>query len=366
MFKYCTNCGSKMPADNLFCTNCGMKFNQENNYNVNPQNNFTTPVQNTNYQQNANRMVNTNMQMRTQNNYSNANNYQQNQMQQHNQMINNQSMNNNQMGMNEFNIGKNYLQMNMPLPNYAQAINYLQKAVNMGVKEASIYLMIAHLYQNIDMLKQNSMYIAEHTNGMNYIQPMQNANYGNNFANGLNGNMMANNFNNRANNMPNNQAMANQQMPNNMNNNQNNQESGLKTFGKYAAAAAVGAMASSLYHNATAEASSGHHSSLSSTEQPAPTEYIPNEVTQPVQDYIDPMYANPVENIQAYSEQVVPDMNNVVAPEIMNSNVVDNIQAYDENIIPDNMQNNNEIQSSEEMLQENPVDSIQAYDETNT
>lgn len=100
-------------------------------------------------------------------------------------MINNQAMNNNQMGMNEFNIGKNYLQMNMPLPNYAQAINYLQKAVNMGVKEASIYLMIAHLYQNIDMLKQNSMYIAEHTNGMNYIQPMQNANYGNNFANGL-------------------------------------------------------------------------------------------------------------------------------------------------------------------------------------
>ena len=220
--------------------------------------------------------------------------------------------------------------------------------------------------QNIDMLKQNSMYIAEHTNGMNYIQPMQNANYGNNFANGLNGNMMANNFNNRANNMPNNQAMANQQMPNNMNNNQNNQESGLKTFGKYAAAAAVGAMASSLYHNATAEASSGHHSSSSSTEQPAPTEYIPNETVQPVQDYIDPMYANPVDNIQAYSDQVVPDMNNVVAPEIMNSNVVDNIQAYDENIIPDNMQNNNEIQSSEEMLQENPVDSIQAYDETNT
>ena len=40
MFKYCTNCDSKMPADNLFCTNCGMKFNQENNYNVNPQNNF--------------------------------------------------------------------------------------------------------------------------------------------------------------------------------------------------------------------------------------------------------------------------------------------------------------------------------------
>ena len=75
------------------------------------------------------------------------------------------------------------------------------------------------------------------------------------------------------------------------------------------------------------------------------------------------MYANPVDNIQAYSEQVVPDMNNVVAPEIMNSNVVDNIQAYDENIIPDNMQNNNEIQSSEEMLQENPVESIQAYDE---
>ena len=54
----------------------------------------------------------------------------------------------------------NYLHLNMPLPNYAQAINYLQKAVNMGVKEASIYLMIAHLYQNIDMLKQNSMYIA--------------------------------------------------------------------------------------------------------------------------------------------------------------------------------------------------------------
>ena len=59
-------------------------------------------------------------------------------------------------------------------------------------------------------------------------------------------------------------------------------------------------------------------------------------------------------------------MNNVVAPEIMNNNVVDNIQAYDENIIPDNMQNNSEMQSSEEMLQENPVDSIQAYDETNT
>jgi len=44
MFKYCTNCGSKMPADNLFCTNCGMKFNQENNYDVNLQNNFNTPV----------------------------------------------------------------------------------------------------------------------------------------------------------------------------------------------------------------------------------------------------------------------------------------------------------------------------------
>ena len=270
-------------------------------------------------------------------------------------------MNNNQMGMNEFNIGKNYLQMNMPLPNYAQAINYLQKAMNMGVKEASIYLMIAHLYQNIDMLKQNSMYIAEHTNGMNYNQPMQNANYGNNLANGINSNPMANNFNNRANNMPNNQAMANQQMPNNMNNNLNNQDSKLKTFGKYAAAAAVGAMATSLYHNATAEASSGHHSSSSSTEQQAPSEYIPNEVTQPVQDYVDPLYTNPVDNIQAYSDQVVPDMNNMVAPEIMNSDMADNIQDYSDNIVPENI---NEMQNSEDLSQENPVDDIQAYDNT--
>ena len=66
------------------------------------------------------------------------------------------------------------------------------------------------------------------------------------------------------------------------------------------------------------------------------------------------MYTNPVDNYQAYSEQE-SNMNNLVTPEIMNSNVVDNLQAYDENIIPDNLQNNNEIQSSEEMLQENPV-----------
>lgn len=139
MFKYCTNCGSKMPADNLFCTNCGMKFNQENNYNVNPQNNFNTPVQNTNYQQNANRMVNTNMQMRAQNNYLSANNYQQNQMQQHNQMINNQAMNNNQMGMNEFNIGKNYLQMNMPLAKLCTSDKLSAKSSEHGSKR-SFYL----------------------------------------------------------------------------------------------------------------------------------------------------------------------------------------------------------------------------------
>ena len=63
-----------MPADKFyFALNCGMKFNQENNYNVNPQNNFTnSKCKILNYQQNANRMVNTNMQMRAQNNYPSA------------------------------------------------------------------------------------------------------------------------------------------------------------------------------------------------------------------------------------------------------------------------------------------------------
>lgn len=206
MYKFCTHCGAKMPNENAFCTNCGAKFSQ-----------IPTPQQN---------MAPTNINYNT----SNSNTMPPYMHNQQTQQINNMpNPNNMQMASQEFAIGQQYMDINNPQHNYIKAINHFQKSSLLGNQNAKFYMAMAYLYQAMDILKQSA--------------PLQN-----------NPSPSVNNFSPQAPFFPQNpNNHGNQQFASNPNNqtNQNNDNSTLKNVGKYAAAAAVGAVASSMLHSAS-------------------------------------------------------------------------------------------------------------------
>ena len=111
-----------------------------------------------------------------------------------------------------------------PLHDYEKAIVHLKNAVNMGKKEAAVYLALAHLYLAADIIKNNPAVMAENANMLSAVHsalPTANA----------------------VNNMPGNNHGRNTAAHNNQ---QNNTGSTLQNMGKYAAAAAVGAVAGSM------------------------------------------------------------------------------------------------------------------------
>ena len=267
MYKFCTHCGAKMPNENAFCTNCGAKFSQ-----------IPTPQQN---------IAPTNINYNT----SNSNTMPPYMHNQQTQQINNMpNPNNMQMASQEFAIGQQYMDINNPQHNYIKAINHFQKSSLLGNQNAKFYMAMAYLYQAMDILKQSA--------------PLQN-----------NPLPSVNNFSPQAPFFPQNpNNHGNQQFASNPNNqtNQNNDHSTLKNVGKYAAAAAVGAVASSMLHSASTASAAPHNtdtSPLPDLNAPIdPTDTI-NQTVDSANDYIqtpEEFVTNVVDPLSTASEQITP------------------------------------------------------------
>ncbi|STY70442.1 Uncharacterised protein [Megamonas hypermegale] len=250
MYKFCTHCGAKMPNENAFCTNCGAKFSQ-----------IPTPQQN---------MAPTNINYNT----SNSNTMPPYMHNQQTQQINNMpNPNNMQMASQEFAIGQQYMDINNPQHNYIKAINHFQKSSLLGNQNAKFYMAMAYLYQAMDILKQSA--------------PLQN-----------NPSFSTNNFSSQASLFP--------QNPNNHGNQNNDNNSTLKNVGKYAAAAAVGAMASSMLHSASTASAAPHTDTNINTPDPAntisPTIDSSDDYIQTPEEFV----TNVVDPLSTASEQITP------------------------------------------------------------
>ncbi len=103
-FKFCMNCGSRMPGTNKFCTNCGTKLSDRQPV-AQPSNNVPNTV------------------------------------------------NNEKTAQYELTLGKSYLNGTSVQKNYEQAALHLKKATALGSSEAPVLLAVAYLYQGIDILR---------------------------------------------------------------------------------------------------------------------------------------------------------------------------------------------------------------------
>ena len=247
MYKFCTHCGAKMPAENAFCTHCGNKFPPQN------------PQQS---QQNT-------QQADTNNHPS--------------QQTNNINTNNLQMASQEFAIGQQYMDINNPQHNYIKAINHFQKSSLLGNQNAKFYMAMAYLYQAMDILKQSA--------------PLQN-----------NSSPSVNNFSPQVPFFPQNpNNHGNQQFAPNSNNpaNQNNDNSTLNNIGKYAATAAVGAIAGSMLHSAST-ASAAPYTNINTTPDPtstiSPTIDSNSDYIQTPEEFV----TNVIDPLSTASEQITP------------------------------------------------------------
>ena len=274
MYKFCTHCGAKMPAENTFCTHCGTKFAQ-----------ITPPPQPTQIPQPSQQnTISQKPNYNIQNQQPSTNNTQP-------QQINNVNTNNLQMASQEFTLGQQYMDINNPQHNYIKAINHFQKSSLLGNQNAKFYMAMAYLYQAMDILKQSA--------------PLQN-----------NPSFSTNNFSSQALLFPQNpNNHGNQQFafsPNNQANQNNDNNSTLKNVGKYAAAAAVGAVASSMLHSASTASAAPHNtdtSPLSDLNAPIdPTDTI-NQTVDSANDYIqtpEEFVTNVVDPLSTASEQITP------------------------------------------------------------
>lgn len=273
MYKFCTHCGAKMPAENAFCTHCGTKFTQ-----------ITPPPQPTQIPQPSQQnTISQKPNYNTQNQQPSTNNTQP-------QQINNVNTNNLQMASQEFTLGQQYMDINNPQHNYIKAINHFQKSSLLGNQNAKFYMAMAYLYQAMDILKRSA--------------PLQN-----------NPSPSVSNFSPQAPffpQSPNNHV--NQQFASNPNNqaHQNNDNSTLKNVGKYAAAAAVGAVASSMLHSASTASAAPHNtdtSPLPDLNAPIdPTDTI-NQTVDSANDYIqtpEEFVTNVIDPLSTASEQITP------------------------------------------------------------
>ena len=237
MFKFCTKCGARMPQENLFCTQCGAKFATD--------------------EQAVSRVKIVDIPAPS-----------------GEQTVNKSSL-------DEFILGREFMNTANPLHDYEKAIVHLKNAVNMGKKEAAVYLALAHLYLAADIIKNNPAVMAENANMLSAVHsalPTANA----------------------VNNTPGNNHARSTAAHNNQ---QNNTGSTLQNMGKYAAAAAVGAVAGSMLHSATASAAGSD---------------VPGNITS--EDLAAP-------DLAAYADETVQDASAYVPPL---DNAADHIQAYDD------------------------------------
>lgn len=284
MYKFCTHCGAKMPVENAFCTKCGAKFAQ-----TTPPPQPTKPVNPKIDVAASSQQYVPPRQSATNTNYNTQNQSQA-------QYFNQANSNNMQIAEQEFTIGLQYMDANNPQHNYIQAINHLQKAATFGKQDAKVYMAMAYLYQAMDIFKQNMPILNKtpaYTNNVNPGFMSQN-----NMA-------MPNSANPQFTPNPN---YSTNQPYNNTNNNQNNNSS-LKNMGKYAAAAAVGAVAGSMLHSASTASAAPHADTSSNFVPNVDTPQFDTSTVDPSQ-YIDP-YTNVADSYIQTPEEFV---NNVVDP----------------------------------------------------
>ena len=189
------------------------------------------------------------------------------------------------MASHEFTLGQQYMDINNPQHNYIKAINHFQKSSLLGNQNAKFYMAMAYLYQAMDILKQSA--------------PLQN-----------NPSFSTNNFSSQASLFPQNpNNHGNQQFafsPNNQANQNNDNNSTLKNVGKYAAAAAVGAMASSMLHSASTASAAPHTDTNINTPDPAntisPTIDSSDDYIQTPEEFV----TNVVDPLSTASEQITP------------------------------------------------------------
>ena len=261
MFKFCTQCGAKMPQENLFCTQCGAKFPVNTDV---VQQQVTKP-----------KVIDIAPPQNTQN------------IQIQKQVAQNAPAN--KMAQDEFMLGKEFMNTSNPLHDYEKAIIHLKNAVNLGIKQATVYIALSHLYLAADIIKANPAMMVGNANILNTVNSAMTA-----------GNMP----NHTANNMPSHGKNHMQTAQNNQSN--SNGSSTLQNIGKYAAAAAVGAVAGSMLHSATASAAE------------KVSEDVPGNIT--TDDLITP-------DLQAYADETLPNTDEYLPPV---DEAADHIQAYDD------------------------------------
>lgn len=261
MFKFCTQCGAKMPQENLFCTQCGAKFPVNTDV---VQQQVTKP-----------KVIDIAPPQNTQN------------IQIPKQVAQNAPAN--KMAQDEFMLGKEFMNTSNPLHDYEKAIIHLKNAVNLGIKQATVYIALSHLYLAADIIKANPAIMVGNANILNTVNSAMTA-----------GNMP----NHTTNNMQNHSKNHMQTAQNNQSN--GNGSSTLQNIGKYAAAAAVGAVAGSMLHSATASAAE------------KVSEDVPGNIT--ADDLITP-------DLQAYADETLPNADEYLPPI---DEAADHIQAYDD------------------------------------
>lgn len=261
MFKFCTQCGAKMPQENLFCTQCGAKFPVNTDV---VQQQVTKP-----------KVIDIAPPQNTQN------------IQIPKQVAQNAPAN--KMAQDEFMLGKEFMNTSNPLHDYEKAIIHLKNAVNLGIKQATVYIALSHLYLAADIIKANPAIMVGNANILNTVNSAMTA-----------GNMP----NHTTNNMQNHSKNHMQTAQNNQSN--GNGSSTLQNIGKYAAAAAVGAVAGSMLHSATASAAE------------KVSEDVPGNIT--TDDLITP-------DLQAYADETLPNADEYLPPI---DEAADHIQAYDD------------------------------------
>lgn len=259
MFKFCTQCGAKMPQENVFCTQCGAKFPVNT---VNEVNNTTVqPVK-------SSKITDIALPKKEQ--------------------VQNLSGNNlavNKMAQDEFALGKEFMNAANPLHDYEKAIIHLKNAASSGIREAVVYIALSHLYLAADIIKNNPAVIAGDINLLNTVNSV-----------GLGSRMTAGNIKNGN----------REHIPHN---DQQNGSSGLQNIGKYAAAAAVGAVAGSMLHSATTSAaeSTGEHvlGNITSDDLITPDlQDYADEAVQTADEYV-PLPDDAADHIEAYNEATV-------------------------------------------------------------
>ena len=280
MFKFCTQCGARMPQENVFCTQCGAKFP------VNTGDGENNIAQSINH-----KVVDIAPPKREQVQNITGNNFAAS-----------------KTAQDEFVLGKEFMNVANPLHDYEKAIIHLRNAASLGIKEAMVYIALSHLYLAVDIIKNNPAIIAGNVNLLNTVNcAVPQSAVGSQITDG-------NARNSGRNHIP--------------HNNQQNGSSGLQNMGKYAAAAAVGAVAGSMLHSATASAAenTSEHVPGTITSEDLITPDLQDYTNEALQDTDISSLDDAADHIEAYN-----DTEENTATEVAeNDSVADSIEAADD------------------------------------